>query len=60
MEHKRILQGNKPKRTVIEIGDWAGGKGGVYVTSINDHGCYQLLTVWKLRSKPSYCRQYGI
>lgn len=49
-----------PKQpTVIEICDFFFFLD-VYVTSINDHGSYQLPTVWKLRSKLSYCRQYGI
>lgn len=58
MEHRRILQGNRPKTqpTVIEICDLFLD---VYVTFIIMEVIYQLPRVWKVRSKPSYCRQYG-
>jgi len=60
MEHRRILQGNKLKITHCHRDLRFFGGGDVYVTSINDRGSYQLPTVWELRNKPSYCRQYGI
>lgn len=59
MEQRRILQGNKLKThaTVIEMCDFFSD---VHVTFTSDHGViYQLPRVWKLRSKLSYCRQYG-
>lgn len=52
MEHRRILQGNKPKTTHCHR-DLQFFFSDVYVIPINDHGSYQLPTVWKFSTSYS-------